>query len=108
MAKARKIVLETRTFEKAGDATAFFSEMLNRYSIGEAVSETDSADLNALLIRHDELQEKVGNGIRSFEVNTPPDNFAGRCFWIVRNDLSRIDFSIGHCLQRKPNDEDFR
>lgn len=35
MAKARKIVLTTRTFDKAGDATAFFKNILNSYNIGE-------------------------------------------------------------------------
>jgi hypothetical protein len=105
--KPRKIELETRSFEKAGDATAFFKEMLNRYGIGEKVSPEDAVDLSALVERHDERDEKIGAGIAGFEVNTPPDDvpqFSQRCFWIVRNDGTKIDFSIGHCLKPQPYD----
>ncbi len=104
MAKARKITLETRTFDKAGDGTSFFSSMLNRYSLGEKVSDSDSRDLAALLKRHDEMKEKIGCGIAHFEVEAAPDAFSGRCFWIVRTDGSRVDFSFKHCLSAKPYD----
>lgn len=107
MAKSRSVSLTTRSFEKAGDATAFFALMLNRYSIRDRVSAEDAADLTALLERHDERVEKIGNGIAGFEVNVPPDDvpqFSKRCFWIIRNDGTKIDFSIGHCLKAKPSD----
>ncbi|WP_150295568.1 DCL family protein [Sphingobium estronivorans] len=105
MGKARSITLSTRSFDKAGDATAFFAAMLNRYDIGDRVHAEDATDLRALLARHDEFEEKVGTGIDGFEVNTPPQDvpqFSKRCFWVVRSDGTKIDFSIGHCLQRKP------
>ena len=107
MGKSRRITLTTRTFDKAGDATAFFKEMLNRYAIGDRVSAADAADLSALVERHDERDEKVGAGIAGFEVNAPPDDvpqFSQRCFWIVRSDGTKIDFSIGHCLKPQPYD----
>src|SRR4051812_29236585 len=95
---ARKIVLKTRTFEKVGDAKLFFSKMLKSYEVGQRVSQTDVADLTALLDRHDEKSEKIGQGIEYFEVNLPPPEyppFTQKCFWIVRGDGSKIDFSIG-------------
>ena len=107
MGKARKITLTTREFAKAGDATAFFREILNRYGIGDRVSAEDAADLSALLERHDERDEKIGKGIAGFEVNNPPADappFSTRCFWIVRTDGSKIDFSYPHCLEAKPYD----
>jgi Protein of unknown function (DUF3223) len=94
MGKARKIILETRAF----------SAMLNRYSVGDRVSDIDALDLTALLKRHDERAEKTGVGIAHFEVALPTDNYAGQCFWIVRSDGSRVDFSFTHCLQSKPYD----
>jgi hypothetical protein len=81
--------------------------MLNRYAIGERVSAEDAADLSALLARHDEFEGKSGTGIVGFEVNVPPADvpqFSKRCFWIVRSDGTKIDFSIGHCLKPKPDD----
>jgi hypothetical protein len=105
--KTRRIVLKTRTFDKAGDATAFFKEILNRYHLGDSVSPEDAADLIALLDRHDERDEKIGTGISGFEVNSPPNDvpqFSQRCFWVVRTDGQKIDFSIGHCLKPQPYD----
>ena len=104
---ARSIALATRTFEKSGDATLFFRNMLKKYTIGERVSDIDARDLNALLERHEEKLEKIGNGIKYFEVNHPPSEYppyTQKCFWIVRVDDSKIDFSVGHCLKRKPYD----
>lgn len=104
MPKTRSIILRTRKFEKAGDATAFFKTMLNRYSIGQRVSDADSLDLTALLDLHDEKDEKIGCGIGFFEVNSPPADappFSSRCFWIVRTDGTRIDISYKHCLAAK-------
>ena len=105
MGKRRIIKLDTRTFEKAGDATAFFSAMLNRYSIGEIVNELDGLELRALLKRHDEQHEKVGVGIAHFEVAKAPDDYKNQCFWIVRIDGTKIDFSFKHCLEAKQIDE---
>jgi hypothetical protein len=107
MGKSRSISLTTRSFDKAGDATAFFAAMLNRYGIGDQVSPQDAADLSALLDRHDERAVKIGNGVAGFEVNVPPHDvpqFSKRCFWVIRNDGTKIDFSIGHCLKPQPHD----
>ena len=104
MGKRRAIQLDTRLFAKAGDGTKFFSAMLNRYSVGEVVSQANSVDLIALIKRHDELEEKTGVGIVRFEVAVAPDGHEGRCFWIVRTDGSRIDFSFKHFLEAKPYD----
>jgi len=107
MGKARRITLATRSFDRAGDATAFFKAMLNRYHIGDRVSNEDAVDLSALLERHDELEDKVGVGVAGFEVNLPPKDvpqFSKRCFWIIRVDGSKVDFSVAHCLESKPYD----
>lgn len=105
MGKRRSIRLDTRFFEKAGDATTHFSKMLNRYSIGEPVTGADDLDLRALIKRHDQCEEKLGAGIDHFEVATAPDGYNNECFWIVRRDGTRIDFSFKHCLEAKPVDQ---
>jgi hypothetical protein len=104
MGKARAIQIDTRRFDKAGDATTFFSTMLNRYKIGEEVSDADGLDLAALLNRHDERDEKVGVGIAHFKVDRAPEPYFGKCFWIVRIDQSQVDFSFPHCISPKPFD----
>ena len=104
MGKARSIKLDTREFAKAGDATAHFRAMLNRYPLGGLVIGTDKDDLRALIKRHDEADEKIGCGIDHFVVDMDPEGTPTRCFHIVRTDGSRVDFSYPHCLKAKPGD----
>jgi Protein of unknown function (DUF3223) len=104
MGKARQIILDTRTFDKAGDADAFFSAMLRRYSVGVRVSDIDANELRALLKRHDEKEEKIGVGVAYFKVGFSPDDHPGNCFWIVRTDGSKFSFSFPHCIAAKPYD----
>ena len=52
--RSKPVELATRSFEKQGDATAFFKAMLNRYRPGERVSDEDGLDVAALLERHTE------------------------------------------------------
>lgn len=107
MGKARRISLSTRSFDRVGDAKAFFGAMLQRYKIGDIVNVEDTADLSALLGLHDEYEEKIGTGVVGFRVNTPPKDvpqFSKRCFWVIRSDGSEIDFSLGHCLKPGPDD----
>jgi hypothetical protein len=104
MGRARQIRLDTRLFARAGDGTKFFSAMLHKYAVGDIVAGEDNHDLAALLKRHDEKDEKIGIGICHFEVGDAPDGYGGKCFWIVRNDGTRIDFSFKHCLEAKASD----
>lgn len=104
MGRARLIVIETMTFPKAGDARSFFSGMLGGYTLHDRVSDEDAAHLTALMKRHDEHEEKVGTGIDYFTVAPAPDYPDQRCFWIVRTDGSKVDFSYQHCLEKKPFD----
>lgn len=47
--RSKPVELATRSFEKQGDATAFFKAMLNRYRPGERVSDEDGLDVGAFL-----------------------------------------------------------
>ena len=106
MGKARKVILETKAFDKAGDATSFFRLMLNKYLRGQTVSDTDALHLTALLKRHDEMAEKIGVGVHHFKVDLAPSSEGPptQCFWIVRTDATEIDFSFNHCLKARPCD----
>lgn len=104
MAKARKIVLSTITFEKARDGTQFFRDMLYRNPIGARIPDDDAKHLAALLDRHDDKAEKIGPGIGHFEVRKAPDDHRGQCFWLIRTDSTAVDVSFTHCLERKLGD----
>lgn len=102
MGRSIPVELATRTFEKQGDATAFFKAMLNRYQPGDRLTEDDSLDVAALLERHTEYVAKVGCGVAHFEVMMT--EHGTQCFRVVRTDGSGTDFSYPHCIsQRAPS-----
>ncbi len=105
MPKGRSVVVGNRLFEKVGDASAFFSQMLGRYEAGAVVSAEDGVDLANLLMRHSEADDKIASGMSYFVVDRAPEPFPGKCFWLIRKDGSKIDFAIKHCLLKHPVDE---
>jgi hypothetical protein len=95
----KPFVIDTRSFEKKGDARIFFKEMLNRYQVGEVVNKADDADLRALLKHHTEYQAKIGMGVAHFEVMA--NLYGTQCFKLVRTDGTQEDFSYVHCITPK-------
>ncbi len=99
MGRAKPVILDTRNFEKQGDAEVFFIEMLRRYEPGDRVREEESPDLFALLERHTEYVQKVGGGVSHFSVMKT--EHGTRCFRIERIDGSGTDFSFYHCIKQR-------
>jgi hypothetical protein len=96
---AKAFVIDMRIFPKKGDAHAFFKQMLNRYNPGDRVTDTDAADLAALLKCHTDYAAKVGSGIGHFRVMK--NLYNTQCFEIIRTDGTRDDFSYKHCITPK-------
>jgi hypothetical protein len=99
MLRGNPVVLDTRSFENQKEATTFFRAMLSRYRPKHRVSDSDSADLAALLKRHSEYEAKIGVGIDHFEVMNA--EFGTKCFRLVRTDGTGEDFSYPHCIARR-------
>ena len=98
--RSKPVHLATRSFDKQGDATAFFKSMLNRYDPGERVTDDDALDVAALLERHIEYATKVGCGVSHFEIVLT--EHGTQCFRIVRTDGTGTDFSYPHCISQRP------
>jgi Protein of unknown function (DUF3223) len=96
---AKPFTIDTRSFQKKGEATEFFREMLNRYRPGDRVSDIDAVDLAALLKCHTEYADKIGSGIDHFCVME--NVYKTQSFEIVRTDGTRDDFSYKHCITPK-------
>jgi hypothetical protein len=83
-------------FKEQGDATAHFRAMLGRYRPGDVVVDGDAIELAALLKRHPEYLDKLGCGIRHFEVIAA--EYGTQCFQIVRLDDTFERFSYPTCI----------
>ena len=100
MARGHPVDLGHRIFPAKSSATAHFKAMLNRYSLGAAVTADDHADLLALLLRHPESERKRGSGIAGFFVGSSLE-YGGRCFWLRRSDGTTTDFSYLSCISAR-------
>jgi hypothetical protein len=94
-----------RSWPKKGDAAKHFRDMLNRYAVGSRVNgPSDHSDLAALIAVYDSVvpkgqPTKGGSGIDYFEKDLDRDHPGNTtCFFVVRTDGTRIDFSLGRAL----------
>lgn len=103
-----KLQIGRFTFETKAKATAFMQKFIDdrkeRGSIQEfdvwLRSNEDFEFLYALVRRHPHSDNKIGCGIKSFEiVKTVWNNW---CLYLTRQDGSRTDFSWRECLKATP------
>lgn len=106
MGKSKPVHLPNgKKWGKKGDAADHFQNMLARYKVDDrVVSPADHSDLSALIAVYDtEIPlggaTKAGDGIDYFEKGIDRDHPGKtQCFFIVRKDKLRIDFSLGRAL----------
>jgi len=90
-------------FKSKTEITSYYKTMLNSYFLGETVSASDFNELFELLRFHHGYDIKVAKGIRNIKVDRMMYNT--RCFHIIHDDGSCIDFSYIECIKGiKKND----
>lgn len=71
--------------------------ILNLKKDGEKLTGNDEEFLKELIKCHDKSEDKMKN-FEHFEAGEHPSYEKTRCFFIVRNDGSKEDFSISKCI----------
>jgi hypothetical protein len=66
---------------------------------GEKLTGNDSDFIKELLAFHEKGDQKLNN-FEHFEVGEHPNFAKTRCFFVVRKDGSKEDFSISKCIGR--------
>jgi hypothetical protein len=91
----KPIVIGRRVFATKKEATEACRAVLYRHPVGHTFLGEDERFLADLILLHAEAEQKIGVGVRSFQVE---QNGPTRGFWITRIDGSRTDFSFIACL----------
>lgn len=99
MGVAQAVKLEGKIFRTKGDATAYFSSMLKKYSVGAEVLGYDAVLLSQLLKRHKCYEVIVKGGVDSF--TTMISDEKSKCFAVLREDGSLCGFSYHKCITPK-------
>ncbi len=71
--------------------------ILNIKKEGEKLDETEGAFIGELLKFHDKYDDKMKD-FDHFEVDFHPEFTKTRCFFVVRKDGAKEDFSISKCI----------
>lgn len=89
----------SRLFQTKKEITRHVQTLFDKYpTVGEIVTdEGDHEFLLALLQRHEECDEKVGNGVAHFSRDAHP-TWQSPGFKLHRVDGSSTDFSTSHCI----------
>lgn len=96
-----KIAVEvgSLSFPSKTAALAHFRAILYAYPEGVAILEPDASELEWLLDRHPDVEQKRGAGIVGFHVMKAVEGT--RCFGVERNDGTKTDFSFKSCVDGK-------
>lgn len=92
------IYLGSRKFRSLGDVKSIFSKMLKGNKQGEKISEENAQYLKDLMKYHDKGEEKLKD-FDHFTVDFHPKFNDTKCFFVVRTDGSKEDFSYVKCLK---------
>lgn len=100
MARPPFATLGGRSFRTKTQLVAELRALLKASALGAPLPLAEQAMLADLLRRHPHHAEKVGAGIRHFEVREHyfRDTIRQRGFYVVRTDGSAVDFSFYMCL----------
>lgn len=71
--------------------------ILNLKKDGETLEQADEDFMKELLKFHDKVDEKMKD-FNHFEVGPHPDYSKTRCFFVVKTDKTKEDFSVSKCI----------
>jgi hypothetical protein len=97
MSRRKPLNIGEMAFDSKKAANIFIQELLNSQPLKVAIPEPHHSFLCALVSRHPEAAEKIGQGIKHFTVE-----FAAHgtiCFYLTRVDGTKTDFSSGKCVK---------
>ena len=92
------IYLGTKKFRSLGEVKSIYSKMLKGIKEGETIAEESGQYLKDLLKYHNKGEEKMKD-FDHFEVGLHPEHNDTKCFFVVRKDGSKEDFSYVKCLK---------
>ena len=85
-------------FERQMDAIGHFSSMLSRYGVGSVIEGSDASQLGALLAKHKDFSDKVGEGVEF--LTTTISEQGSKCFAVMRIDGTVEGFSFHRCIKQ--------
>src|SRR5438270_97718 len=97
MSRSKPVIIGERHFKTQKDAFVFIKNLLNSQPLKVAIAEPEHSFLCALVSFPPHNAEKIGGGVARFTVEHAAHGT--RCFYVTRNDGSKVDFSYFKCVR---------
>jgi hypothetical protein len=97
--KSLKLKIGENLFNSKKEAIFHYKKILFTHKLKDILTENETEELKELLKNHPDYEKKIGSGIKF--IFTDSDGFGKGCFWIMRTDNTRIDFSFYTCINGK-------
>ena len=98
-----KYTIADLSFQTKSEIKAHYQHILNSYVPGDTLTASDFVDVIELLKHHHGYEIKVEGGVKDIKVDWM--QYGTRCFHIIHDDNSCIDFSYIECIKGiKKND----
>ncbi len=94
----RGIYLGFKKFRSISDLKVIFNKLIKVAKIGETIAEPESTYLKELLNYHRKGEEKLKD-LDHFELGFHPDFKTTKCFFAVKKDGTKQDFSYHKCVK---------
>jgi len=95
----KEIIIGGKIFKYKKNALAYFKAILNSYTAGAILNDSDKNDVYELLKLNPKFEEMKKQGIQNFKVDKVRYNT--NCFYIVKDDLTTRAFSYTKCINGK-------
>ena len=94
------VKLGPKTFDTPEDAIKYISWLLNTVTMHQDLNDYERMVVEGMLRRgHEDAEKKIGeSGIKSIQVKVHQEHDS-KCYYVVRNDGSRSDFSYRKCVE---------
>ena len=94
------VKLGPKTFDTPEDAIKYISWLLNTVTMHQDLNDYERLVVEGMLRRgHEDAEKKIGeSGIKSIQVKVHQEHDS-KCYYVVRNDGSRSDFSYRKCVE---------
>ena len=91
-----------KKFRSVGDVKIIFNKLLKSGKVGDVIEGEEATLMKELLMYHPKYDQKI-KSFDHFEINMHPKFNDTKCYFVVKSDKTKEDFSYLKCIREMSN-----